>query len=289
MVNTPFYFKLAYLRFPATTIFLFWLIPTLLFAEESVPLIEAVTQPSADIELSFVQAGKVASIKVEEGDTVTAGGLLAQQDNEIERIQLDIITAKANNLTPIQLAKNEKEEKDQYLLKLIAAEKNGAVTPWEVQLASFVRETALLSMKMAEFEHNQDLLQLKTIQEALHKLRLFSPINGIIEEIRIESGESVQALQTVMRVVNTTLIQIDVPVPLELARQLAISQPVIITYSDNESVEGTIDNISRVADAAANTLNVKVLADNNAERPAGERVTIQFPGITEQPQPATTE
>jgi multidrug efflux pump subunit AcrA (membrane-fusion protein) len=79
-------------------------IAAIFFPIQSVALdIEAITKPSADIELSFIQPGKIHSLSVKEGDTVEKGDLLARQEDEIERIQFEILKAKAQNTTRIKL------------------------------------------------------------------------------------------------------------------------------------------------------------------------------------------
>jgi RND family efflux transporter MFP subunit len=255
---------------------IFLLFFSLSSAEEQQAPIETITKPSADIELSFVQAGKILEITVHEGDQVKRGDTLARQEDEIELIQLQILTAKSNNITPIKRAQTELAQQQKYLEKMTTAVQDGAVTQWEMENAAFARDTARLSLKMAEFEHAQDRLQQQTIEEALRRLHLYSTLDGVVEEIRAEEGESVQALQTVIRIVNTDLIRIDVPVPVANAKNLAVQQKAKIIYANGEEIEGYIETISSVADAAANTLNVKVQASNSARRPAGERVSVSF-------------
>ncbi len=266
-------------------------LPALLFGVEPRPglttatiaaTIAAITKPSSDVELSFVQAGKILAIAVAEGERVQAGALLARQEDELERIQLDLLTARANNPTPILLAKNELAQKDTYLDKLTTASHNGAVTKWEVEHADFARDSALLALQMAQFEHDQDLLHLKSVNEAIHRLQLSSPMNGIVENILVEQGESVQALQPVVRIVNIDPLELAVPVPLSLAGQLRIDQEALISYDDGATIRGAVATISMVADAAANIRTVTVMADNPAKRPAGERVKVSFPGTMEQ-------
>ena len=77
--------------------------PCACWAEE----IEAVTKPSADIELSFVKAGAVAEVLVNEGDAVTVGQLLARQDDRAEQIQLLQLQAKASNKSRVEAAAAE--------------------------------------------------------------------------------------------------------------------------------------------------------------------------------------
>ncbi len=238
--------------------------------------IEAITKPSADIELSFMQAGKIMEISAKEGENVKAGELLARQEDEIELIQFDVLSAKAKNTTPIELAVTELTQKQKDLKKMKLALKDGAVTDWEMEHAALAVDTALLSVKLAEFEHDQDLFEQKTIEEILNRLHLYSPINGVVEEIRAEVGESLQALKAIIRVVNIETVQVDVPVPLSVAKKLSVQQKAIVAYADGISVEGHIEYISSVADATADILNVNVLVANTSGRPVGERVKISF-------------
>ncbi len=264
------------LRLLTFTTFLLVFCPSLLLAEDQFAQLEAITKASADIELSFAQAGKLIEIMVQEGDLVKNGDILARQEDGLERIQLEIISAKSNNLTEVNLAATALRQKQRYLGKMKAAVQSGAATDWEMEQASFEKDAALISKKMADLEHEQDKLQQKSIEESLRRLHLFSTLDGVVEEIRAEKGESIQALQTVLRIVNIDLIEIDVPVPLLDARKLRVQQKVTISYADKDKIEGYIDTISSIADGAADTLNVKVKARNISKRPAGERVRVVF-------------
>lgn len=238
--------------------------------------IEAITKPMSDIDISFVQSGKILEIPVREGDQVTEGQLLARQEDEIERIQLTILTGQATNTIPVELAATELTQKKKDLEKMKMARDDGAITAWEFEHAALAVDTALLSLKLAQFEHDQAVLQQKTVEEMLHRLHLYSPIEGVVEEIRVEVGESVQALKPVMRIVNTGTLVIDVPVPLAQSATLEPQQQVKIVFADTTQVDGRVEAIDSVADAAAGTLNVQVRATNSTGRPVGERVKVLF-------------
>jgi RND family efflux transporter MFP subunit len=237
---------------------------------------EAITKPSADISLSFVQHGKVHEMAVREGDRVAAGDLLASLEGEVEEVQYQLLTARANDTTIIKIARAELLQKEKDLQKMEEAQRNGAVTDWEVDHARLTAETALLEVKLAEFEHAQDQLKHKEFKTALNNLHLKSPIQGIVEEVKIEKGESVQALVPVIRIVNIENLLIDIAVPISRAKALTYNQKAGIKFADEEQVQGKIDNIASVADSAANTLLITVIAPNPGNRPAGERVTVSF-------------
>ena len=73
--------------------------------------LEAVTKPSADIEVSFVKVGRVADVLVKEGDSVKAGQLLAKLDDKVEQLQLLQLQAKARDNTKIEAAEADMLQK----------------------------------------------------------------------------------------------------------------------------------------------------------------------------------
>ena len=238
--------------------------------------IEAITKPSADIELSFVVPGKIKELHAKEGKYVKKGSLLVRLEDDVESIQYAILSARAKNTTKIETARAELSQKEKDLQKMESALKEGAVTEWEVEHASLAVNIARLALKTSQFEHEQDTRKQQEIKAVLDQLHLLSPINGTVEEINMASGESVQALSTVIRIVNIDPLLLDVAVPVAQAKTLSADNKVDISSTDGTKSEGFIENISSVADAAATTLRVRVKVSNPQNRPAGERVSVNF-------------
>lgn len=238
--------------------------------------IDGVTRPVSDVELSFVQPGKIKYIFVNEGDLVEAGKVLMQQEDEIELIQLNILKGRSGNDLPIRLAKLEYQQKMKDLESIKAAREKGAITQWEVEHAELDVDTALLKVKIREFERDQDKLKLDSISESIKRLSIVSPLDGTVEEIRIEIGETIQALSPVIRIVKKNPLLIDLATPVDLVKKIDVGQPAIVTFDDGEEQRGEVIAISSVADAAATTLEVSIQVENPGERPAGERITVRF-------------
>lgn len=245
-------------------------------AENKVNEIDGVTRAVSDVELSFVQPGKIKYILVNEGDLVEPGNVLMQQDDEIELIQLHILESRSGNDLPIRLAELEYQQKIKDLESIKAARAKGAITQWEVDHAVLDVDTALLKVKIREFERDQDKLKLDSIIESIKRLSIVSPLSGTVEEIRIEVGETVQALSPVIRIVKKNPLLIDLATPVDLVRKVEVGQPAIVTFDDGEEQRGEVITISSVADAAATTLEVSIQVENPGERPAGERIKVRF-------------
>lgn len=109
-------------------------------------------------------------------------------------------------------------------------------------------------------------------------MKLKSPIDGHVEEIHVETGESVNALAEVIRIVRVDPLWIDVPVPVTEASAVHLGDRAQILFGSPGAVRetDTVIFIAAVADAASSTLNVRVETPNKASRPAGEQVRVAF-------------
>jgi RND family efflux transporter MFP subunit len=241
--------------------------------------VRAITNPSSDITLSYVQPGRIAKVHFTEGMWVKAGQVLVQQDDAVEQIQLAQLKAASDDTTQIQASDASLAQKKIDLQKLEKAAAQNAATELEVEHAKLSVKMAELSLKLAKFEHEQAGRKYDEVKVQVEKMRLVSPINGRIEKIHIEAGESINALTDVVRVVQIDPLWIDVPVPLIQAMDLSAGKmaKVLFPNPNMASVEGSIVYIAAVADAASGTLKVRIEVPNKSNRPAGEHVEIIFP------------
>ncbi len=260
-----------------------WLISAILLAVPksaySETGIEAITNPSADVTLSFVQPGRIAKVYLKEGDAVKAGQLLAQQDDAVEQAQLAQIEAQSQNTAQIEAGEASLEQKRVDLRKLEWAAKRNAATELEVAHAKLDVKIAELSLKVAQFEHEQDKRKYNEAKIRVENMSLKSPIDGKIEKIHVEVGESVNVLADVVRVVKIDPLWLDVYVPLDKAKTLRFGQTAKVKFPDAKEIwtEGRIIYIAAVADAASGTLRIRIEVPNKSNRPAGEHVRVFFP------------
>jgi len=244
--------------------------------------IRAVTNPSADITLSYVQPGRIAKVYFKEGEWVKAGQVLIQQDDAVEQIQLAQLQAASEDTTQIQASEASLAQKRVDLIKLEKAAANNAATELEVEYAKLNVTMAELSLQLAKFEHEQAKRKYNEQKVQIEKMSLKSPIDGRIENIHVETGESINALADVVRVVQIDPLWIDVPVPLIKATTLSYGKTAQVGFPNpnRASLEGRIIYIAAVADAASSTLRVRIEVPNKSNRPAGEHVEIIFPTST---------
>ena len=241
--------------------------------------VQAISAPSADITLSFIVPGRLTEVSVKEGDIVPKGKLLACLDDQPERIQALQYKVQAGDKAKILSAEAELAQKKLDLKKVESAKAKGAASDWEIEHLVVSVRIADLSLKAAILE--QELYQHRYAQamSQLERMRLVSPIAGRVEKVSVETGEAVNALGAVIQLVSIDPLWIDVPVPLAQAKKLAVGQNVRVQFPDAEAgatPSGKIIHIAAVADAASDTLGIRIEVANPHNRPAGERVSVTF-------------
>lgn len=239
---------------------------------------EAITRPSEDVTLSFVRAGRVTTVPIKEGQDVQAGQVLVEQDDSAERLQLSQLQAQAESTVRVRAAQASLEMKKLAMQKTQEASTAGGATKLEVENAKLELRQAELSLEMVELERQQDARKCQELLAQLERMKIRSPIAGKVESISVKQGESVEALKKVIRVVNTSRMMMDVPVPVEQAARIAEGAAARIVFADpaGASLEGKVVFVAAVADAASGTRMVRVEFDNKQDRPAGERVKVSF-------------
>jgi RND family efflux transporter MFP subunit len=245
--------------------------------------IEAVTKPSQDTVLSFVRPGQVAEVLVKEGDTVKAGQVLMRQDDKAELAQMEQLKAQAEDDTHVKAADAQLAQSRVDLKKTEGASKEGAATELELDHAKLDVTIAELRLDLAQFDQKQAKLKYEEMRLQIDRMRLVSPIDGVVERLLVEPGESVEAAGKIAQVVQIDPLWIDVAAPLAVARALKKGESTAAVEFDSadparrSSVSGKIIHIAAVADSASGTLTVRVECPNAARRPAGEHVYVSFP------------
>ncbi|MHC4508240.1 MAG: efflux RND transporter periplasmic adaptor subunit, partial [Planctomycetota bacterium] len=241
--------------------------------------ITAITIPSADVTLSFVQPGRIADVRVREGESVKAGQWLVEQDDAVDRARLAQLEAESEDTTQIQAAEASLKQKKVDLKKIETAAARNAATELEVEYAKLNVTIAGLSLQVAIFEHEQAKRKFEEMKLQIDNMSLKSPISGTVEKIDVETGESVNALESVIRVVQIDPLWIDVPVPVPQASSLRYGATTRVEFPEprKTTADGMVIYIGAVADAASGTLRVRLQVPNKSKRPAGEHVRVILP------------
>ena len=236
----------------------------------------AVAKPWRDVNLSFSRPGRIVKILVHRGQVVKAGQLLAQENNQQQKIAAQLAGISADSTLRVQAAQAELAQDRVSLRRTQWAAGQKAATSFEVQRAELKVTIDQLSLKLAQLKHRHDQLAWQAAELAVHRRQIKAPFSGIIENRFTNAGSSINAFKKVLSLVQVDALKIFVPVPLPLAVTLHLGQSARVTASAAPAMRGKIIWIARVADSASNTLMVEIRVINRNHIPAGQQVNVTF-------------
>ena len=244
--------------------------------------VAAITKPSEDVKLSFVRAGRIASVLVKEGSEVAVGKLLMLQDANAEYVQLAQLKAQADDDIRVKAAAAQLAQKQTDLKRYQKLFQDKAASELEVEHARLEVTISELSEDLAKFEKAQAQLKYEEMKVQIDRMRLESPISGKVEQILVKPGESADALAKIIRIVKIDPLWIDAPVPRRLADSVSLGQPASVEFpatgdKPKTTVQGKVIHIAAVGDAASATRTVRVEVGNSSGRAAGDQVLVLFP------------
>lgn len=209
-------------------------------------------EPGRVIKVSASEAGVVLDVLAQEGQDVSRGDILVKLDTRVLEQEAAIADAQARVL-------ERRLEKLQQLLKRKYA------SPDEVARTESELEITRLRKKRSEAE--------------MERLTLRSPIDGVVTEVRYDEAESVPGPnEHVATVVQLEPMFAQFNVPVAEAARLEKGKTVSIRFPDaGLTLPGTVEFVSPVATAVVNTVRIKVIVPNAAERgiPSGAKCTLE--------------
>ncbi len=206
-----------------------------------------------EVRLTSEEIGKVKSLYVDEGDTVTKGQLVLEIDDE------DHIAAVEQNQAAVrmqEIAINRAQLRVENLEKQLQR-KRALFQKNLLDEDSFENLTHELALAKVDLESNRESLnqrraQLEQTQTRLSKTKVYAPIEGVITSLDIKEGETAIAGTTniegssLMTIANPASIQTEVYVDEADVANVSVGQRaevVAIAYPD-DPVVGEVTSVA---------------------------------------------
>lgn len=230
-------------------------------------LIEGFTEPYADINLAAPEMGTLAEVSVKDGDTVSAGQLLARLNDEVLTASLAVAKAGMAATGELKSAQTQfklKQVEVQKLTELFdrnhASQKELDRVAGEVQIA----ESRILSVKedleVRRLEHAR-------IQAQMKQREIRSTIDGVVVEVQKDTGEFVSPSDpVVVRVVQLDPLLVVFSVPSQHRPNVQKDQKLSMQIAGSGVAEGVVEHVSPTADASSGTFKVKIRLPNPDHR-----------------------
>lgn len=199
-----------------------------------------------ETNMSFQVGGQILARNVQVGSRVRAGDVLMVIDAR------DVL--QQSNQGDAQVASARAQ--------LSLAEKNLE------RYTQLYQESAVSKATLDQYQTNYDaafaayrsaLAQQKQGHNSLGYTNLVAGANGVIAAISAEEGQVVAAGQTVLTLVQTGELEVEIDVPENKVAELAMGMPVSVNFwALKGRADGTVREIAPMADAATRTYKVRV-------------------------------
>ena len=214
----------------------------------------ATVRASRDVVISAEESGRVVTVVVDKGATVRAGQPLLRIDDSLLRSQVQQAQAAAD------LARETHERRK----RLWEQEKIGS-------------ELAYLQ---ARYDAAQAAASLATLRQRLAHTVVRAPIDGTVEDRRVEVGSIVAPGTPLMRIVDISPVKVAAGVPERFAQEVSVGREVEITFGalGADAVRGRIAFVGNTVDEQSRTFPIEVEVPNPSGRFKPEMVAgIRLP------------
>jgi RND family efflux transporter MFP subunit len=197
-------------------------------------------------DLSFQVGGQVASVKVDIGDRVKKGQLLAVLDPEPYRLEVDAIKAELGKARDNVIKSKAQYERHKRIFEQGAGAKR------------FV-EVSEYNYKAARSAVDYQMARLDLANRNLRKTKLLSPYDGTIALRTVQPHEEVQVGQKVFEIDAKGKMEVQLAVPETTIDRIHIDDAATITFPTlpGDAAKGRISYIGSAA-VQANAFPVKV-------------------------------
>jgi RND family efflux transporter MFP subunit len=247
-------------------------------AAEPVEL-DGLIEPFLIVKVGSAVAGTIESVKVERGDLVKKGQVLAKLESTVERASLALARARAEmqgTLKSRQARLKFTQRKQQRMEGLFKKK----VIPFEEmdesrtnkEMAEKELEEAMENVGLAKLEYKRSIA-------VVNRMTIRSPIKGVVMERFLFPGEFVED-QPILKIAQIDPLNVEVFAPVELLGRIEIG--MVAKVQPMAPVGGyypsKVKIVDRVVDAASGTFGVRLEIPNPEYRlPAGLRCKVIFP------------
>ena len=215
-------------------------------------------------DLAFQVGGKILRRNVEVGSYVRRGDLLFVMDSKDILQQSNQGDAQVRAfLAQLKLAETNLNRYKQLFSQdaISAAMLDEYQTNYDAALANYQNAVAISNQS-----HN-----------ALEYTNLNSNANGVISAINAEVGQIVSAGQTILTLVQTDELEVEINIPENKLSEIEIGRICEISFwANSETVNGSVREISPMADAMSKTYRVRISIPNSNKIQLGMTASANF-------------
>ena len=218
------------------------------------PIVSGALRAAQEATIRAELGGSVLQVSVDEGQTVKRGAVIARIDtNSLDDARRSAESAVAAARAQLDLARREAQRTEQ----LVSA---GALAVRDLEIARSNVRTAEAQLADAE-------ARLVAAQKQITDATVRAPINGIVSDRTVNTGDIVTAGSPLFTVIDPSSLRLEASVPSDELTQLRVGATVLFSIRGFEQpFEGRIERISPAADPVTRQVPIFVTVPNNDGR-----------------------
>jgi RND family efflux transporter MFP subunit len=269
--------------------------PGFVLAQDSARGADCIIEARQTVEIRSPVEALIESVRVQRGDFVTRGQVIATLQSGPERAALELARTRAQSVGEIKVAearvgiteKKYRRAEELFAQKFISENARDEARA-EFQLATEDLGRTRENQRLAEQE-------VKRAAEVLALRTITSPFTGVVVEVMLRPGEfgATTIKDPIMRLAEIDPLNVEVILPVKLYGQIKIGQKATVMPESpiGGNYSSVVRLVDRVIDAKSGTFGVRLdLPNGKRSIPAGVRCRVQFAGMemaSGQAKPAT--
>jgi RND family efflux transporter MFP subunit len=213
-----------------------------------------VAYPGAEVKVAAERGGRVVTVRVQEGQAVRKGELLAEIENDELLAGLDEARARVEEAAAdVRLAEVNLERRGQLVAEQIAAAHD--------------LDQATRDLEIARARHETSRATVARYEAQLRKSRIVAPISGTVTARDVDPGEMVETGDVVATVADLSRLRVDAEADEADAAALAPGARAVITAEGypGRSWPGRVEEI-------ADAVTLRKLKPQDPSRPTDTRI-----------------
>ncbi|MBN8233374.1 efflux RND transporter periplasmic adaptor subunit [Corallococcus macrosporus] len=233
------------------------------------------------VDLAASREGRVANIRVQVGDAVKQGEVVATLDvtaaqQELAVAEAELLSSRAE-LRTSQLALDEARER---LVRRDSQEqlRTGAVSHEEVSTARYQEQTASAKLEVAQAQILEREAKVAQLRRNVTETSIRAPFQGVVASRFVATGAQIQAGQPILHLLRSGAVQVRFALPPADARHVAVGQRLLLEATDQQPmVRGRVIRVAPEVDVAAMKVFAvaELEAGPDAAPPAGTVVHVR--------------
>lgn len=228
-----------------------------------------ITEPYRSSTISATVPGRIQEIIRNEGDVVKKGEtILILEKDEVE-LELSLSKLIADSKVELLSAQYKVNFlKQEYLATKSLYESTHSISEEEVLKKELSYKLAIAEYDGLKIAEKKEELEYQIAKERLNKRIIQAPFNGIVVKIHLKEGESCNALEPLVRIVDINKCRFITYMEASSSYSLSSGKEVFLKIKGNESseVKGKIEYISHLVDPSSGLREVKVVFDNSLSK-----------------------